>query len=47
MRMTVIIQVCSNKMKELYLGGDNKDIFDNVQSDCEKLINLAQHLVSE
>ena len=43
----VIIQIGSNEMSQLELGEDKGKVFASIQDDCEKLVNLAKHLVSE
>ena len=43
----VIIQVGSNEMTNLDLSSDKQKLFDTIQEDCDKLINIAKHLVTE
>ena len=43
----VIIQVGSNEMSLLDLKEDKNTIFEQIQKDCDKLVNLAKHMVTE
>ena len=43
----VIIQVGSNEMSALDLKENKNTIFEKIQQDCDKIINLAQHMVRE
>ena len=43
----VILQVGSNEMSALDLKENKNTIFEKIQQDCDKIINLAQHMVRE
>ena len=43
----VIIQVGSNEMSLLDLKEDKSTIFDKLQQDCDKLVNISKHMVTE
>ena len=43
----VIFQVGSNEMTNLDLSWDKQKLINAIQEDCDKLVNIAKHLVTE